>query len=464
MPETYAALASEASHGQHGTVKTCGKSLIPCKNPVMTRAPIAAICASLSLQNFLSFPPFLTFLSFLSFLTGCSREPVPPQPWLGTATLVATPAATGARFPNLATDGQTVVMSWLEPGSGDEFRLRFAEWQRTQSWGTPVDVASGKDWFINWADFPSVVPANGGPWTAHWLQQKPGGVYAYDVMTRLSTDGGRTWSEARSPHDDGTATEHGFVSIANIGGRAYGVWLDGRKTLGEGHDHAAGDHAATAGAMTLRGAVLTPAGAIDGSEIDARVCDCCQTDVAVSGTALLVVYRNRSEDETRDVQAARLENGVWTTPVTVHADKWRIDACPVNGPAVAARGAAVAVAWFTAPDQPRVRLAFSADGGRTFGAPLEVASGKVVGRVDVVLLQGGRAVVSWLTETASGAAIRAQPFNSAGAADVARDIATANIGRSSGFPQMVEVTGGLLFAWTENGSVPAVRTAFAPLR
>ena len=77
----------------------------------------------------------------------------------------------------------------------------------------------------------------------------------------------------------------------------------------------------------------------------------------------------------------------------------------------------VAVAWFTAPDQPRVRLAFSADGGRTFGPPLEVASGKVVGRVDVVLLQDGRAVVSWLAETANGAVIRAQPFNHAGAAD-----------------------------------------------
>jgi hypothetical protein len=186
--------------------------------------------------------------------------------------------------------------------------------------------------------------------------------------------------------------------------------------------------------------------------------------VAVSGAALLVVYRNRSEDETRDIQSARLEHGAWTKPVTVHADKWRIDACPVNGPAVAARGAAVAVAWFTAPDQPRVRLAFSADGGRTFDPPLEVASGKVVGRVDVVLLQDGRAVVSWLAETANGAVIRARPFNSAGAADVARDIATANIGRSSGFPQMVEVAGGLLFAWTENGSVPAIRTSFAPLR
>ena len=423
----------------------------------MTRTPTAAANAS-----FLSLP---TFLAFLAFLTACSREPASPRSWLGAVTPIATPAKPGARFPNLASsaDGQTVVMSWLEPGTGDEFRLRYAEWQRTQRWGTPIEVASGKDWFINWADFPSVVPANGGPWTAHWLQQKPGGVYAYDVMTRLSADGGRTWSEPYSPHDDGTATEHGFVSIAHIGGRPYGVWLDGRKTAGEGHDHAAEDHPEAAGAMTLRGAVLTPEGAIDGSQIDARVCDCCQTDLAVSGDALLVVYRNRSEDETRDIQSARLVGGVWTAPVTVHADGWRIDACPVNGPAVSAHGDEVAVAWFTAPDQPRIRLAFSSDGGRSFGPPLEVANGKVVGRVDVVLLQDGRAVVSWLAETANGAVIRAQPYNHRGATDAPRDIATSNVARSSGFPQMVEVAGGLLFAWTENGPTAAVRTAFAPI-
>jgi hypothetical protein len=72
-------------------------------------------------------------------------------------------------------------------------------------------------------------------------------------------------------------------------------------------------------------------------------------------------------------------------------------------------------------------------------------------------------VVSWLAETASGAVIRAQPYDHSGARGAARDIATSNVARSSGFPQMVKVAGGLLFAWTENGPTPAVRTAFAPI-
>ena len=45
------------------------------------------------------------------------------------------------------------------------------------------------------------------------------------------------------------------------------------------------------GAMTLRGALVLSDGRMQDKdyELDGRVCDCCQTDVAVSGLALLVV-------------------------------------------------------------------------------------------------------------------------------------------------------------------------------
>jgi hypothetical protein len=404
-------------------------------------------------------------LAFALLLSGCGRAPDGEPSWLGPATAVPTPAAPGARFPHLAaaSGAGPVVMSWLEPDGADgRYRLRYAAWQHRRQWGPAIDVAAGDDWFVNWADFPSVVPIDQQTLAAHWLQQQPGGVYSYDVVTSLSLDHGRTWSAPASPHDDGTPTEHGFVSIANWQGQPYAAWLDGRHTAGEGHGHES--HAAGTGAMTLRGAVLVAGGARDGREIDDRVCDCCQTDMAQTADGLLLVYRDRGDDEVRDIQAARFEQGEWSAPVSVHADGWKIDACPVNGPAVAARGDAVAVAWFTAPDAPRVRLAFSADGGRTFSPPHEVASGAVAGRVDVVLLADGRAVVSWLATADSGATIRAQSFTAAGPAGPAVDVVSASVSRSSGFPQMLEVAGGLLFAWTGSDPAPAVRTAFAPLR
>jgi hypothetical protein len=409
-------------------------------------------------------------VAIVAVLTGCGRAPDPaargPAPaqdaWLGDIAQVEVPAGPGSRFPHLAAlqDGSTAVMSWLEPGSGKVFQLRQARWTVRDGWGPPGSVAASADWFINWADFPSVVPLDASRWVAHWLHQRPGDVYSYDVMTSLSDDAGRTWSPPFSPHDDGTPTEHGFVSLASLGGRPYAIWLDGRKTGGGhgGHDGHGG------GAMTLRAAQLSPGGATLGAEVDSSVCDCCQTDVAPVRGGLLVVYRDRTATEVRDIHAARYVDGQWSDSGPVHQDGWRIEACPVNGPAVAARDDDVAVAWFTAPDQPRVRLAFSRDGGKTFLDPIEVASGRVVGRVDVVLLDAGRAVVSWLADSSDGAVIRAQPFTMQGPAGPAIDVASSDVARSSGFPQMLAVDGGLLFAWTESAATPAVRTAFAPLR
>jgi hypothetical protein len=405
----------------------------------------------------------------LAGLQACQRHAA-DRAWLGPITIVAAPAAAGSRYPNLAGgDDSPVVMSWLQPGPGPEYTLQCAEWSNRglgfpRAWDAPRTVASGSDWFVNWADFPSVVPVSGRIWAAHWLQQRPDDVYAYDVRIAVSDHGGRRWSAPMSPHDDGTPTEHGFVTLLrNDDEHIRAIWLDGRHTQGE-HDHAPGP-ATQSGAMTLRVAEIDASGRRIGADrqLDARVCDCCQTDAAVSGDATVVVYRDRSHGEVRDIRALRIDAAGATSSVPVNEDGWRIAACPVNGPAIAASGDLLAVAWFTAPDVPRVRLAFSADGGRSFATPIEVASGKVAGRVDVVLLEDGRAVVSWLAEGPSGAQIRAQPFKERGASGPAVTIARIGLSRASGFPQMVRAGPDLLFAWTETSDPPRVRTAFAPL-
>lgn len=392
-------------------------------------------------------------------LAACDRS-TSPGDWLGEVTPVEVPATTGSRYPHLAGGDGGIVLSWLQPEAPAGYALRHARWVDGR-WGEPATVATGADWFINWADFPSVVPLDGGHWAAHWLQQRPGSVYSYDVRIAVSRDGGGSWSAPMSPHDDGTPTEHGFVTLFAADGGTRAVWLDGRHT-GGGHDH----EAAAAGAMTLRTATITADGSRDGvdRELDARVCDCCQTDAAQTDRGAVVVYRDRSPGEVRDIALVRLEDDHWSEPVTVHTDGWKITGCPVNGPAVDARGGTVVVAWFTAAGGPRVRLAFSNDGGGSFEPPIEVASGDLPGRVDVELLDDGRAVVSWMQQAAAGAEIRVQPFNRDGAAGQSRRVAATSVHRSSGFPQMVRAGDGLLFAWTDAGDPPQVRTAFARLR
>ncbi len=409
--------------------------------------------------------PIAATLAMLTCLAAC-HGPDRNALWLEPVIGVAVPAAAGSRYPNLAPLPSGAVMSWLAPDAGGGFTLRHSTWNG-DAWSTPGTVAAGSDWFVNWADFPSVVPLSDRIWAAHWLQQKPGDVYAYDVRIAVSQDAGGTWSQPMSPHDDGTPTEHGFVSLMEDGDSARAVWLDGRHTSGE-HDHPGGarEPDSRGGAMTLRSALIGPDGHKQGpdTELDARTCDCCQTDSARTGEGLVVVYRDRSDTEVRDIALVRQTAAGWSEPVHVARDGWLIDACPVNGPAVDARGDTVVVAWFAAADKSRVRLAFSADGGRTFADPIDVAAGKVAGRVDVVLLADGRAVVSWLEDTAGTAEIRVQPFTAEGPAGAVVVVANSEVARSSGFPQMVLADGALLFAWTRPGDPPQVQAALARLR
>jgi hypothetical protein len=379
--------------------------------------------------------------------------------WADPAVPIPAPVAAGSRYPHLASgpDG-TTVLSWVTPAADGAYTLMHSTWTGSD-WTRAASVGTGRGWFINWADFASVVPVSGDLWAAHWLEERKGSTYAYDVRMVVSRDRGQSWSAPVSPHDDGTPTEHGFVSMLPEGGKVTAIWLDGRNTVG-------GDHGSGHGAMTLRSATVDGGGRVSraGAEIDARVCDCCQTDAAITADGPVVVYRDRDETEVRDIAIVRSTPERWSSPRIIHRDGWRIDACPVNGPAVAALDRTVAVAWFTAPDAPRIRLAFSADSGRTFAAPLEVATGRIAGRVDVVLLDHDRAVVSWLADAADGAEIRAQAFTASGVLGPPVIVAKSSADRASGFPRVARAGDALLFAWTEASSEPIVRTAMVRLR
>jgi hypothetical protein len=389
-----------------------------------------------------------TWLSFsVLLLAGCGIEDESNA--MAVAEEVPSPAGPGSGEPFVSTDGQDVVMSWLERVD-EGHDLRFARYDGT-TWSEPITIAHRSDFFVNWADFPSVRPGPGGSLWAHWLQRGPDGGYDYGIRIVHSTDGGRTWSEAWSPHEDGTPTEHGFVSAFREDGRMGFVWLDGRETTGESR-----------GAMTLRFRDVGLDGADDEVLLDGRVCDCCQTASTLTADGPVVVYRNRTEDEIRDIYVTRRVNGTWTEGMPVYDDGWEIAGCPVNGPAVDASGRLVAVAWFAAPqDEARVRVAFSADAGASFGDPVVVDDGNPAGRVDVLLLEDGSALVTWLERTGGdGAEVRMRLVAPDGSASGSSPVSTTTSTRPSGFPRIAELGDGtLLVVWTDaRGDEPMVRT------
>lgn len=370
---------------------------------------------------------------------------------------VESPAGGGSGEPFLSSAGDTIYFSWLQSAGARGHELRFARFHDGR-WGEPRVIAESDRFFVNWADFPSVSPGPGGRLWAHWLERGEGGGYDYGIRITRSEDGGLTWSEPWTPHEDGTPTEHGFVSTVAVDGKLGFLWLDGRSFV-PGPDGAA---ATSEMALYFR---LADARGPAGPEtlVDGRVCDCCQTDMAVLPSGAVAVYRNRSPEEIRDIYAVRLLDGVWAEPRVVHEDGWETAACPVNGPAVAARGENVAVAWFTAAGGvPRVKVAFSDDEARSFSRPVVVDGGNPAGRVDLLMLDDGSVLVSWLERTGGEwAEVRLRHVDAGGRAGQSVSVSTSSAERASGFPRLIGAGDGtVLVAWTDVAEMaPRVRVA-----
>ncbi len=389
----------------------------------------------------------LGLLLSLTFLQPPLATAAPPP--AGPASRITDrrpPAQLGAMAPSWAQGTQEPALSWLETVDGGAKQLRLA-FLRADGWSEPTTIASGTDFFANWADLPGVGASADGALVAHWLARSGAGTYAYGISLARSTDGGRSWHPLGRLNDDtNPKVEHGFVSYAPTPAGLRAFWLDGRNVKPDG-----------SGAMSLRTALV---GATIGAsqELDARVCDCCQTGAAETSSGPLVVFRDRSPEEVRDIAIIRAEGGGWTSPTSLGADHWRMPGCPVNGPAVAATGDRVVVAWYSGNPTPRVQVTWSLDGGRHFGTPVLVDGGGPLGRVAVALeptaesSQPTQAVVSWLAAVGDEAEVRLVRVGSDGRLGAPFTITRTSAARSSGFPRLLTTSGRALIAWLETSA------------
>ena len=385
----------------------------------------------------------------LPVLAGCGRQPDPSATAPAAsgeyhAQVWPLPAAAGSSSPDLsvAPDGH-LLLSWMNRQAGRRNALQFASYGVQGGWQSqPRTIAVGQSLAGSWADGPHLrATADGALW-AQWLQAGAGGPQARSVVLARSRDGGVTWQQLARVTPGDSQAEHGFASLWPAGADRLGLaWLDGAEP-----GAAAGEATAlraTAYDLDLqRGPVQT---------VDALACDCCRTDVAMTGRGPLLVWRDRDASDVRDIASARLQGGAWTAPRAVHADGWKVAGCPMNGPAVAARGSDAVVAWYTeAGGTPTLRMARSSDAGDSFGAPVELDRGAaVLGQVDVAL-DGRQAWVAWLREEGAGQALVLARY----APDLSRElqrIVVARLdgrGHATGAPQLVATDAGAWLAWT----------------
>jgi hypothetical protein len=400
----------------------------------------------------------LVAMTLAGLAAACARTPEPAaSEWTVAIDPVPSPAGPASAQPQLTTSPDGVLLSWLE-NADTTTTFRFAE-RTAAGWTEPRTIASGRDFFVNFADVPSAIRLHDRTLVAHWLQRSGGDTYAYDVKLTRSRDDGATWSAPFSPHHDGTKGEHGFASLFDLVGGGFGlVWLDGRNMKPSTDGDGVGD-------MSLRATTFDAAGT-QGAEqaIDLRVCECCPTAAAVAADGVVVAYRDRGADEVRNIQVTRFADGRWSDPSPAHDDGWRIDGCPVNGPALSAAGRSVAIAWFTVQqERGHAYLAFSTDGGRTFGAPIQVDDEGSLGRVDVELLDDGSAVAAWIELAGQKATFAVRRIEPSGHRSAAVSVAAIGANRNSGYPRMVRRGQALVFAWTGTDDSLRVQTAIARL-
>lgn len=371
-------------------------------------------------------------------LAACSGSPGSPL------TASDPPAAAGALAPNLVTAGDEVLATWLEPVGDDAHRLQLARW-RGDGWTAPVTVVESAAIVASWADVPAIARGGDGALVASWAEAQGGEEHGYDVVLARSTDDGATWQRLGPVHRDGVAAEHGFVSLVPEDRGVRVFWLDGRAT-------------ALGGATALRTARVD---ATIGPEevLDERVCDCCAT----GATAGAVVYRDRSADEVRDIALVERRGDRWA-PAPLPADGWRIDGCPVNGPAIDGG----TIAWYTdAGDVDRVRLAWR--GSPEPAGPIEPieidaprGERRPLGRVDVAGDDEG-ATVLWMAGARDEAELLLRRVDRRGAPGSELRVATVSAARRAGVPRLARLGDRLLVVWTESSTPTRLRAAHLPI-
>ena len=112
-------------------------------------------------------------LSGLIILVACSTQDSNEDDSRDSVA-ISNPSNAGASLPNLTTNERgDPVMTWVEEQKGVSTLLYST--LKGDDWSQPSIISQGNDWFVNWADFPSLAVHPSGAMAAHYLAKKWGG-------------------------------------------------------------------------------------------------------------------------------------------------------------------------------------------------------------------------------------------------------------------------------------------------
>jgi len=381
-------------------------------------------------------------------LAGCKNPAMGVHSWKE----ISVPVPAGSITPRVTTlPDNSVILSWLEPKGDRTAAFRFSIW-RDRRWSEPQTIASGRIFSRDQAAAPGVIGLSPRNLLAYW-SQKPSTdenvTNEISLFMAASSDGGAHWTSpmlvnraAAQPGEDNPYAS----AVALDATRATFVWLDGRNWRKDKRVQLMTRTVASDGTMS------------EAAVLDADTCTCCSTTIVNTSRGLLAAYRGHTPENIRDISMVRAVSGGWSQPEIGHADRWHIEACPVNGPHLASDADRAALIWFTAPqEQPAVKLAFSQNGGAEFASPLRVDTGNAIGRAQIVLLPDYLGAAFWLEREAGAAKLMALNLGDGKTQGVPFELSR---GANVGFPHAARASGGIVVAWAERNPTSQVRAGF----
>jgi hypothetical protein len=360
-------------------------------------------------------------------------------PLLAAQTLkmepLANPAGPNSSQVNWSvTQDGNALMSWVE---SDVLKYSI---RKGAQWSEPRTIASKRHFFHHPAELPEVISMPNGAFMAHWIETPKPDSEAEFVYVSASRDGIK-WTAPASGQRDKSDVEHGLASMVSNGdGTASIFFLQSLK----------GPDAPTA---LMRSLISADGTEIKEEVLDSDVCECCPTAAGKTARGLIVVYRDHTKEDIRDMAVTRFENGRWTSPKIIYPDKWQVDACPVNAGTVATKGDRVAVSWYTSADnKPRVELALSPDSGADFTKATVVSTGSAYGYTSIAIDDAGGAYVSWLERSGDGAKVLVRHVSPDGTPGPVTQVATGSR-KSLGYPRIVRAGNDTLIGWNTDSKV-----------
>jgi hypothetical protein len=398
----------------------------------------------------------------------------------GVRSAPQTPIAVRERAnanPSLAASGQIAVVTWsaaTAAGVTDIFASSSRDGGRI--FGAPVRVnrVAGEA-NISGEQPPRValVPRPSGPpaivivWTAK-------GAAGTRLMSARSNDGGQSFLTPTPVPGSDSPGNRGWQSIATTrDGDVAAIWLDhrevpsrGASTAHTGHQHGASSSSQADGVARAQlsklffGRLSTNDSA---RALTGGVCYCCKTTVATgSDGSIYAAWRHVYSGNIRDIAFTMSSDGgrTFTPPVRVSEDRWVLDGCPENGPAITVdAGRRIHLVWptlvpgATPTSEPTLGLFYASSlDGRTFTARQRIPTAGVARHPQIALGPRGDIVVAWDEETRAGRRVALARGAAQGVGPVQFVRQTIGNGERGVYPVAATTPDGILLAWTSGAA------------